>query len=164
MNQTPGRWIIAVLALGLVPGYASARADQWQADHDAGWKAFQEGRLGEAERLLRSAETQAKARGDQSPELATTLDHLAWVLCAEGKAADAEPLAKRALAIREGARGLEHDEVAQSLNTLACLYDAEGKLAEAEPLYERGLAIAIKTRGPGDPKVAATLDNLAASH
>jgi hypothetical protein len=40
----------------------------------------------------------------------------------QGRYADAEPLLKRSLAIREKARGPDHADVAQSLNNLASLY------------------------------------------
>ena len=52
---------------------------------------------------------------------------------AQGKYAEAEPLFKRALAIREKALGKDHPDVATSLNNLALLYDSQGKYAEAEP-------------------------------
>ena len=38
----------------------------------------------------------AQGLGENDPKLATTLDHLAWVLCSEGKSDKAEPLAKKA--------------------------------------------------------------------
>ena len=103
----------------------------------------------------------AQAFGADDLRLATTLDHLAWVLCAQDKAPDAESLAKRALAIREKALGTEHSAVAKSLNTLACLYDMEGKTEEARLLHQRQLAIAEKIQGKDHLDVAAILDNLA---
>ena len=154
-------WLAGVVGLAALPGLASGQAPRWQAEHDAGWNAYKEGRLDEAETRLRAAEKEARAFGENDPRLATTLDHLAWVLCAEGKANEGEPLAKRGLAIREKALGAEHPDVAKSLNTLACLADMQGKAAEAGPLYERCLAVSEKTQGPGSPNVAAVLDNLA---
>src|SRR5882724_11841925 len=53
----------------------------------------------------------------------------------QGRYAEAEPLLKRALAIREKALGPDHPDVAMSLNTLAALYQERGRYAEAEPLY-----------------------------
>ncbi|HMB05209.1 MAG TPA: tetratricopeptide repeat protein [Isosphaeraceae bacterium] len=162
MKPRIGWWFATVvLGLALSPVLVLAQGAQWQANHDAGWQAFQAGRLDEAEKLLRAAEKEARGFAASDPRLATTLDHLAWVLCAEGKYAEAEPLAKSALAWREKALGPEHPDVVKSLNTLACLYDAEGKLDQAKPLYERGLSLAERSRRPGDPGVAAFLDNLA---
>src|SRR4051794_8379515 len=156
-------WLAGIAGLAVLPGLATgqAQAPKWQAEHDAGWNAYKQGQLDVAETRLRAAEKEARAFGENDPRLATTLDHLAWVLCAEGKANEGEPLAKRGLSIREKALGAEHPDVAKSLNTLACLYDMQGKAAEARPFYERCLAVAEKTQGPGSPGVAAALDNLA---
>jgi tetratricopeptide (TPR) repeat protein len=79
-----------------------------------------------------------------------------------GKYAEAEPLLKRSLAIREKGHGPEHPDVARSLNNLAEIYRAQGKYAEAEPLYERSLAILEKALGPEHTDVAQSLNNLAA--
>ena len=153
--------LAAVTGLACAPGAVLAQDAGWQADHDAGWAAYKEGRFAEAEKRLRAAETEARAFGAEDPRLATTLDHLAWVVCAEGKPAEGEPLAKSALAIREKTLGPEHPDVVKSLNTLACLYDMDGKPKEAKPIYERCLALAEKAHGKEHPGVAAVLDNLA---
>src|SRR5512144_983768 len=105
MIRKTGGWTAAMMAMALVgfagaPRSALAQGSRWQADHDAGWTAYQEGRLDEAETRLRSAEKEAEGCGANDARLATTLDHLSWVLCPEGKAAEAEPLAKRAHALR----------------------------------------------------------------
>jgi len=44
--------------------------------------------------------------------------------------AEAEPLYKRSLAIREKALGPDHPDVAQSLNNLAVLYNTQGRYTE----------------------------------
>ena len=62
-------------------------------------------------------------------------------LCGLGRYAEAEPLHKRSLAIREKVLGPESPAVAQSLNTLAVVYRCQGRYAEAEPLLKRSLAI-----------------------
>ena len=80
----------------------------------------------------------------------------------QGRYAEAEPLYKRALAIREKALGPDHPDVALSLNNLAFLYDKQGRYADAEPLYKRSLAISEKALGPDHPDVATSLNNLAA--
>ena len=78
-----------------------------------------------------------------------------------GDYAKAEPLYKRALAIREKALGPDHPDTAQSLNNLALLYDSMGDYAKAEPLYKRALAIREKALGPEHPDTAQSLNNLA---
>lgn len=73
----------------------------------------------------------------------------------------AEPLCRRALAIREVIYGRNHSEVAATLNNLACLLVATNRLAEAEPLVRRALTIDEATFGSDDPRVATDLNNIA---
>ena len=75
--------------------------------------------------------------------------------------AEAEPLYRRALAIREAALGPDHPGTATSLYNLAVLLLAKARYAEAEPLYRRALAIDEKAYGPDHPKVAMDMRNLA---
>jgi tetratricopeptide (TPR) repeat protein len=98
----------------------------------------------------------------RSPTTAT-LRHRSTALLYDnqGRYADAEPLYKRALAIREKTLGPDHPDVAQSLNNLASLYDHQGRYADAEPLSKRSLAIREKALGPDHRGVATSLNNLA---
>ena len=75
--------------------------------------------------------------------------------------AQAKPLLKRALAIREKVLDREHPDVATSLNDLAELYDNQGQYAKAEPLYQRALGIREKALEPEHADVATSLNNLA---
>ncbi len=94
--------------------------------------------------------------------MAQALNNLALLYKQQGRYAEAEPLHKRSLAIREKALGPDHPDVAGSLNNLAALYDDQGRYAEAEPLLKRALAIYEKALGPDHPDVALSLNNLAA--
>ena len=86
-------WFVAALiGVGAFPA-ATARGADWKVEHDAGWDAYKEGRLDEAERRLKEAEKEARKFGEQDTRLATTLDHLAWVYCSEGRPEEAVPLA-----------------------------------------------------------------------
>jgi tetratricopeptide (TPR) repeat protein len=67
--------------------------------------------------------------------------------------ADAEPLYKRSLAIREKALGPGHPLLAVGLHNLAGLYQGQGRYAEAGPLYKRSLAITEKALAPDHPSV-----------
>ena len=58
--------------------------------------------------------------------------------------ADAEPLYKRALAIREKALGPEHPKVAKALLNYAVLLRATGRSDEAAKLEARAKAIRAK--------------------
>jgi tetratricopeptide (TPR) repeat protein len=79
-----------------------------------------------------------------------------------GKYADAVPLARRVLAIREKEQGPDHPDVATALNNLALLYLVHGRYLEAEPHFKRSLAIREKALGPDHPDIGDTLNNLAA--
>jgi tetratricopeptide (TPR) repeat protein len=79
---------------------------------------------------------------------------------ASASRADAEPLNKRSLAIREKALGPDHPDVAISLNNLAALYFKQGRYVDSEPLFKRSLAIWEKALGPHHPNIAKSLNHL----
>ncbi len=62
--------------------------------------------------------------------MATSLNNLAKLYRAQGRYAEAEPLYKRSLAIREKALGPEHPNVATSLENYANLLRETGRTAE----------------------------------
>ena len=93
--------------------------------------------------------------------MGTSLNSLAVLYQSQGRYAEAEPLFKRSLAIREKALGPDHPDVGTSLNNLAVLYQSQGRYADAEPLLKRSLAIAEKALGPDHPDVGTSLNNLA---
>jgi tetratricopeptide (TPR) repeat protein len=97
--------------------------------------------------------------GPDHPDVATALNTLTLAYANEGRNDEAEPLYKRALAIREKAVGPDHPDVAMS--NLALLYSNEGRYAEAELLFKRALTISEKTLGAGHPFVVDTLNDLA---
>ena len=86
---------------------------------------------------------------------------MAFIYKEEARYAEAEPLYRRSLAIREQILGSEHPEVAEGLNSLAALLEEQGHLDDAEPLYERALAIRQKALGTDNPNTAMSLNNLA---
>ncbi len=63
---------------------------------------------------------------------------------AQGKYAEAEPLYKRALKIREKALGKNHPHVATVCENMAELYKKIGKESKAEKLEERARKIRSK--------------------
>ena len=79
----------------------------------------------------------------------------------QGRYTEAEPFARRALALAEREFGPNLPTTRTLLNNLAALYEAQGHYAEAEPLYRLSLAINEKALRPDHPKVAAELGNLA---
>jgi tetratricopeptide (TPR) repeat protein len=144
-----GAALLGILVLAAPP----ARAEEPGAQHDAAWKAYKEGRLDEAEAGLR-----ALVNDGGGENRALYLDHLAWVLAAEGKFAEAKGRARASLQLRRKAKS----DVADGLNTLAGVLDAEGSTAQAAPLYKQCLRLTERRDGPDSPGVAAVLDNLAA--
>src|ERR1700730_6630482 len=108
-----------------------------------------------------------KTLGPDHPEVANSLSNLASLYEDQGRYAEAEPLYKRSLVIREKAAASGPPDVtvllnnAVALNSLANLYVHEGKYADAERLYKRSLAIREKAAGPGHPDFAQSLGNLA---
>ena len=79
----------------------------------------------------------------------------------QGRFADAEPFARRALELGEQQLGQEHKTIATLLNNLAYLYYIQGRYTEAGPLYKRSLVIWEKALGPDDLIVAQSTNNLA---
>ncbi|WP_347232741.1 tetratricopeptide repeat protein [Chloracidobacterium thermophilum] len=73
--------------------------------------------------------------------MAASLNILVLFYANQGQYAQAEPLSKRALAIREKALGSNHPDVATALRNLAQLYRATKRIAEAEQLEERAAKI-----------------------
>ncbi|MEE9545851.1 MAG: tetratricopeptide repeat protein [Rhodospirillales bacterium] len=83
-------------------------------------------------------------------------------LAKQGRYAEAERFARKALELGEQEFGPEHANTAAILNNLAVLYKAQGRYAGAEPLHKRALAILEKAFGPEHPDVATSLENYAA--
>src|SRR5262249_56463826 len=75
--------------------------------------------------------------------------------------ARAEPLAQRALQIREDKLGKDHPDVATALNNLAGLYWTQGQYARAEPLCLRALQMRQDKLGKDHPDLATAFNNLA---
>jgi tetratricopeptide (TPR) repeat protein len=118
----------------------------------------------QCDRLLPHALTCAsliESFGMEFAEGARLLNQAGYYLNERAEYAQAEPLFRRALAIREKALGPEHPHTASSLNNLAELLRFQGKPEEAEPLYRRALAIYEKALGPEHPDTATGLNNLA---
>jgi tetratricopeptide (TPR) repeat protein len=133
--------------------------DVWRSHIFAGFQAQEQGDYIEAENQFAAALKTAEASGPLE-RVDTTLNNLAELYRAQGKYADAEPLYKRALAMREQASGPHHPHVAQSLRGLAALYKSLGKYDQAEPLFKRALEIWEKALAPYHQEVATTLNAL----
>ncbi len=76
--------------------------------------------------------------------LAPNLNKLAQLYSTLGKYAEAEPLFRLSLAIRENSLGPEHPDVAQSLENYAALLRETGRADEAAEMEARAKAIRAK--------------------
>ena len=97
----------------------------------------------------------------EHPDVATSLNNLAFLYRSQGLYDKAEPLYVRALEIREHVLGNQHPDFAASLTNLAILYYNQGFYDKAEPLFERALEIREPILGNQHPDFAASLNNLA---
>ena len=111
--------------------------------------------------LLLLVQSVGPALGQQELMETNELSQRVMKLYQAGKYAEAIPLARRALGIREQALGPAHPAVALSLTDLAVLLEATGDYAGARPLYERALRIREPAWGSMHPPVARSLNNLA---
>src|SRR5260370_1130741 len=92
-------------------------------------------------------------------DAASLFYRVGWYLDDRARYREAEPLLKRALAIREQQLGPQHPDTASSLNNLALLYRAQGKYEQAEPLLKRALAICEQQLGSEHPNTAIAREN-----
>ena len=69
--------------------------------------------------------------------MATSLNNLALLYWSMGRYAEAEPLLRRSLAIKEKQLGRDHPDVAPSLDTLAVLSATQGRWVEAAESIDR---------------------------
>ena len=116
-------------------------------------------RAEELESLLIELESEPLGQQDQDAIL-QILDSLSILYYTTALYQQAEPLLKRALAIRESALGAEHPDTAGSLNNLAVLYYYMGKKAEAVPLLKRAFEIFHKSLGRQHPNTQTILQSL----
>ena len=81
-------------------------------------------------------------------------------LLQQRKFAEAIPIARQVLAIREEILGPEHPQTAATYNSLGLLYQLMDDYARAEPLYRKSLAIGEKVFGPEHPQTALSYNSL----
>ncbi len=93
-------------------------------------------------------------------DLAESLFHVAGLYQLKARYAEAEPLYRRALEIRENALGQDHFDLVEILNRFSDLQRRRGELPEAESLARRALEIARRTLGSDHPQVAGCLASL----
>jgi tetratricopeptide (TPR) repeat protein len=149
-----------------VVAFASARAVRLSAspsddvpgsdDHRERW--ISHGTRWELDVLLEVAFRNRFFAHSTVPQL---LSSTASVLQALGRAVDAEPLSRDALAMRQRLIRGDHPDVAESLNNLAFVLQRLGRAEEAEVLYRDALAMQRRLFSGDHPDLATSLNNLA---
>ena len=110
--------------------------------------------------------TDGRSQAEQSPELeeASRLSRTFVRLYAAGKYAEAQPLAERALALREKLLGPSAVPVADALMNLGAVSAATNKADRARAAYERAAAIYEAGLGPDHAKTTDALNTLGWFH
>jgi tetratricopeptide (TPR) repeat protein len=154
---------LAAVAIGLVIGWwsgqAVAQTEELDALHQRILAMDRVDQTFEAIPKEYAAGIEARS-GTDNADYATALDILVDLHVKLGRFAEAEPFARRALAIRETLLSSDHLEVARSLNSLALVLESQSKYEEAEHLVRRSLAIREKTLGPNNVQSAESANNL----
>ncbi len=150
---------IPASAQDIPPGIFS----DWAFYNDAAWKCLNRGDYVLAEERFDLA---IKAIRPYFPDsrrlLARSYCDLARTLYHEGRYAEAEPLAKWALSVRETDAKTAPEVLFQCIYTLAVVHAAQGHYQDAEPLLKRAIALQEKSIGDEHVNMAVTLEHLAA--
>lgn len=153
--------VVSLLLLSTSYVFAQGADDEWDILIEEARELYGAGQLDRAEVVAKKALDLAEKNIERGPDVATSLDNLATVYLLQDQYGQAEPLLKRALAIKTKALGPDHPDVAWSLNALAVIYYFQGQYAQAEEPFKRSLAIWENAFGPDHPTVARSLNLLA---
>jgi serine/threonine protein kinase/tetratricopeptide (TPR) repeat protein len=116
-----------------------------------------EGKLPEGEALYREALEVARKRGPEGSAVRVYLTGLAVNLRYQGRPAEAETLARQALALDQKALGQAHPGVLPGVNALAAVLQDQAKLAEADQLYRDQLPAIVSQLGEDSLALASAL-------
>ncbi len=115
----------------------------------------------QAARLFQHAlAMQEQLLGPEHPDVATSLNRLAFIDYLQGRYVLAESLFLRALSIQRKVLGPRHPDVATTLNNLGVLFRAQGKYGQDLQFHRQALEIREATLGPDHPEVAFSLNNI----
>ena len=133
-----------------------------QVLHRAGTYLRDRERYEEGESLLKQAlAIREQLFGAIHPDVAQSMQVLAFLYRLRGQFEQAEPLFRQAIAIRKQTLGPEHLDLAESLNDLALLYGDFGRYEQAEALYHQALAIYERDPQADPHSLANSLNSLA---
>lgn len=122
------------------------------------------GRLEDSRQLIqRGLDIRRDTLGEDHPDYAISLQHLARINRMEGRYAEAEQLYRQALDILERRRGIEHPDYTDALSELAFLMPYLSRTPEADSIYREVLTIRRRSLPPGDPAIADAILRVAAT-
>src|SRR5262245_38363475 len=153
--------VLGVLMLASCVASAAGPEAAWERTAAKAAKAFQQGRIADAEDLLSLAIVEAQKLGMNDLGYAEALDALSDMYIHLGKYSEAEALMRRAIEVRAQALGPNRLELAASWSDLAKFCAAQQEYDKAEEAYQRSLQIEEKTLGPEDRSLTQDLVNLA---
>lgn len=104
---------------------------------------------------------QRQSLGDRHPDVASSLNKLAFLYTAQGQYELAEPIYQQTLELQKTVLGDQHPLYATSLDQLAGLYLRQGRYDLAEPLHQQALDIRQTQFGDRHPETATSFKNLA---
>jgi eukaryotic-like serine/threonine-protein kinase len=118
-------------------------------------------KLAQAERFYRLAlEIRTALWGDEHPEVADSLEHLATIAYYQRRLPEAEALGRRALAVARQSLANDHDSVLSKINNLAMILGDLGQLDEAEALCIETLTAKRRRFSDPHPTLVTVLANL----
>ena len=137
----------------------------WQWHNDEGWKALNNKAYAKAEERFKLAIKELMPYHPRSQRLlARSYCDLARALYHQERFADALPLAKWALAVREGDRKASDDVLFQNVYLAGLIELGLRHFGEAEPLLKRALTYQEKNLVASHVNMLTTLDKLAEAY
>ena len=147
-TQEPMKYVLTLTTAFLLllpatpPVFAQGAGIEWEILNQEGVELLRTGKYDRgvvvAQKALEVAESSV---GPDHPDVATSLNNLAFLYDTQGQYVQAEPFYKRALALKEKALGPDHPDVAMTLENMAVLYRATNRDEEAEALEQRATRI-----------------------
>jgi tetratricopeptide (TPR) repeat protein len=153
--------LLAVIVLGVFWALIKEQDRRWSLHDAAASRAFEDGRLDDAEKHVRKALGVARTYRGHDRRLARSLTGMGWVSIARARHGQAVGLFKEAMAIYEASKGSTSLDVANCLSGMATAYGKQARDTEAEALLNRAIEIREAVLGPNHPDVAGNLVDLA---